>query len=297
MRAQKFYAFIAWTVALVMFGVVVYQFNYNPCDHPIKYKIGAVDAGFGMSQEQFKEKISTAVAIWNAALGKKLFEYDPNGSLTINLSYDSRQQTTQQDQVLQSTIDQNSQLADSTKQQYTALANQYDQQKSAYEEAVSKFNLDQGQYNSSVNYWNAKGGAPASQYTALQNQRKALIAEENQINTSGASLNTLVSEINSFIDKYNILVDHIKSNANIINSSAGTEFEEGVYDPNTSSITIYEYDNEVVLIRVIAHELGHALGLAHDSDPASIMYRLNQGTNETLSAEDLAELKTVCRVK
>ena len=86
---------------------------------------------------------------------------------------------------------------------------------------------------------------------------------------------------------------------NIVNQGAGEKFSAGEYirDETGERINIYQFDGRDKLIRVLAHELGHALGLDHVDDPASVMYEMNSGTGETLGAGDIAELRKLCDAK
>jgi predicted Zn-dependent protease len=62
-------------------------------------------------------------------------------------------------------------------------------------------------------------------------------------------------------------------------------------------INIYEFDSRTALLRVLAHEFGHALGLDHNDNEQSIMHYLNSSTNLKPTKEDLAALREVCATR
>jgi predicted Zn-dependent protease len=86
---------------------------------------------------------------------------------------------------------------------------------------------------------------------------------------------------------------------NTIGEELGGEFEEGTYreDASGRQIDIYQFDTKGKLARVLAHEFGHALGLAHLENPKAVMYRLNNGVNEKLVADDILALKKHCGIE
>ena len=104
------------------------------------------------------------------------------------------------------------------------------------------------------------------------------------INALGAEVNKLARNLNLQVETFNDI------------GGNGEEFDEGEYADNGAGkmINVYQFDSWSKLLRVLAHELGHARGLPHVEDPASIMYRLNQSTNEKLTASDMAALKKLC---
>jgi Zn-dependent peptidase ImmA (M78 family) len=78
----------------------------------------------------------------------------------------------------------------------------------------------------------------------------------------------------------------------------GREFCEGFYEYKNGkrSITIYQYDNEYRLVRVLAHEFGHALSLNHSKSADAVMYPLIKSDSLELAADDIAALKEHCGI-
>ncbi len=287
-----------WWVAGII--AVVFYFNFintNPCDSPISYKIGKVDPGFKLSEAKLISSIKEAADIWANPLGKELFVYNPNGELALNLIYDERQKTTQQNQVLKADVDKISKLAGSVKEEYEGLLADLERDKQIYNAELYKFQIERDAYSEKVTYWNERGGAPSDEYNKLQTERQNLLTEQQTLEKKGVILNNTAEKVNVFINKYNLLVQTANANIDTINQTAGQEFQEGSYDPTTNTINIYEYSTQNKLNRVLAHELGHALGVNHNSNPISIMYSLNQSSTLTLSEDDVRDLKTLCKVK
>lgn len=275
----------------------------KPCEQPITYSIGTLDQRFGVSEQEFLEIIEQATSTWSKSIDRELFAYDSqNGKLKISLLYDYRQDSTDRLKSLGITINNNLNGYETLKAKYDSAIIIYNQQTAQIEAREKSYNENLSAYNSQVNYWNSKGGAPQAKVKELEKEKTALENERKTIIQFNSQLKSQIDNINAMATALNQMAADLNINANLYNGIVANqeeEFQEGHYRENSliQEINIYQFNDRNMLTRVLMHELGHALGLGHLENPEAIMYRLNQATNLYLTEDDLSALKQVCKIK
>lgn len=293
----------------------------------IKYDIGTFDPAFGISRESFALAIIEAEKIWESAVESDIFIPSLSGErMKINLIFDDRQAKTfalrqrlagvrsaeEQYRITNNEYQRLIQQATPMSQEISVLQNAYSLKRDILATEVRAHNERVKIYDNEVVYWNNRGGAPPSKYEQLMRERDEMNIIHQQIQAKQRELKTLGDNLNNKTVVYNELVGQINTIAGILNRLADSlnhdiglhnrlvhdrgEFITGSYTSNGEEIiNIYQFYDHRELVIIIAHELGHALGLSHAFQKNSIMYSMVANQELKLSDEDRILLQRICR--
>lgn len=294
---KTFLKFLTLFLVMVVIGTLLLAYQHRPCSVPLLYSIGAFDTRFGISQSEFLGEIALAEQAWEKLLGKELFRYVPDAPFKVNLVFDERQERTLESQKLEASRGETETTQQTLSQEQSKLVAEYDALLNSYKKDLRALERRLEKYNEEVEHWNKRGGAPPEEYEKLEEEAKALEKMEKDLKQKEDSVNTLADKINTFSKKQVAVVEkfnsQVKDYAN--RYGGGGEFEEGLY--TGTAIDIYQFENRGQLRVVLAHEFGHAFGIGHVENSASIMYHFMQAQATdplTLTAEDRAAATEVC---
>lgn len=248
-------------------------FYFSPCDTPLQYKIGSIDSRFGLSKTELKDDLASSESIWENVDKKNLFQYNDKAHLTVNLIYDERQYLSTQINDSKSKVDQ----------EKSSLAPNI----TDYEEKSREFKERLDALNSKVSYWNDQGGAPPDEYAAI-------IKEQESLQQLAVQLNQIAEQLNQTTHDVNNQINNLNSTISTYNDVLSKHPEGGLYSGSDDTITLFFNNSKDEVIHTLAHEMGHALGMDHVSDPKGIMY---YKTNDSLTAsvDDINALTRACQ--
>jgi len=261
--------FISSIITFFCFFFVVfllYQFFLPPCTKPLAYSIGTIDPRHNISEERFRTLLERGEAVWEASLQKDLFSYSSRGTLTVNLLFDERQE-------MRSVLKEKEQSLDAKEK---AIQNERETISRLRKELFEKETI----FKEALDLWNK--GPRTSRQTF------------NKLKQNERELADLSTYLNKRIDEYNKTVRDFNLAVTNFNHNAGEEEQAGEARGG-NVINLYLLDKNEDDVYLVAHELGHAIGIAeHATTSHSLMYYRLPENITGVSDEDVRLMKKAC---
>ena len=256
------------------------------CTLPITYTIGDVDPRFEIDVADFGSLVREAAALWDREIAGTAFVAAPRGELLIELAFDERQERWQARQEAEASLAV-------LRERYEGLLAELDGHRSALREVrehhdrlAAAYRLRRENLAASSRFRHGAHGSRAGDelQQLLEELRKLADAEERARERFNASLSDVRSAADELDDKVAHLNEKFSQDRGFDKALFTFVHRRGI---SRRSITVFQFDDRADLRQVLAHELGHALGINHVADPAALMfYRV---TSENRGLTRLAE--------
>jgi len=277
--------------------------SLTPCHNPLTYQLGEIDTRFGITEEEVKKAMKSASDLWSGVLGRSLAVYDEDGSVVINLVYDDRQEMVDGEMRFRGKIQTEQSLTEQLQSEYDYNKTQFDKRSEEYLELANRTRSKLNELNQWVRDKNTTGGIMEDELEEFEqrktkvqqlqdqvlSERKVLDRQADQINRLSERLNKRINEKNELIEQYN---EEFAGESRFTKATFQRIGDGGV-------ITVNQFMSKKELPLLMAHELGHALGLDHVSNPRSVMHgRMGAqqiDPNVQLTHEDRRAIQNRCR--
>lgn len=263
-----FFGYQTHTEPQVRHNSLAHRLTY-PTDTRVRYRIGDVDARFGLTHDDVKRLTAEAVQIWHDGTNKEWFIYDDDAKLTINLIYDERQiETNARQQIKQNLND----LHNHHQMSSESLQKRHKQLNAQFHALETELDLWHSDYQKTIN--RLRDASDDQERQALTQKHEQLLTKQRLINEKINAYQSAQNEFNQAVDKFNAQTNKLNQSIDQANARlTAREFHKGEFRHGGDTfINVYEFENTDELRLTLAHELGHALYLDHNDDPTALMY-------------------------
>ncbi|MEX0662801.1 MAG: matrixin family metalloprotease [Balneolaceae bacterium] len=250
--------------------------SMTPCENPLTYRFGEIDTRFGITEEEVKQAMNSASTLWANAMDRPLAVFDEEGDVIINLVYDNRQEMVDGELRFRGRIQSEQTLTDQLQDEYDRKKREFDQQSEKYVELARRTTAKLNELNRWVREKNESGGIREDELENFEQQKTEVEQMQTEVLRGRESLDRQANEINRLSDRLNRRIDDKNKLIDEYNEEFAGEnrFAKATFQRvgDGGVITVNQFMSKSELPLLMAHELGHALGLDHVSNPRSVMH-------------------------
>ena len=280
------------------------------CEVPVLWRVDGIAPRFGRSEADATGAVRAAAFLWESALGRVLLFRESDDGIPIRFEYDERQEETRVRQARIAEVDAEARALEGSANDLELLRSRLESRRSIHQAQLTAYRDRAATLEEMVEFWNARGGAPAEEVERLRQLQAEVDGLRASANAAADEVNRLVDALNRETEAHNLRVDEAnRRRAAIRDAYPVRVVQSGEYLESTRSIgpltlsrdaeiRIYQFEDRDHLTLVVAHELGHALGLGHTGIEGTLMAAESVGDAgmgpPDVTPRDVAALRELC---